>query len=723
MEDKFTHTNLVMILVQTFVAVESLTATHVAFVLLLVGSALLSGGLGVYALYVAREQPANRRLLSLFSLLMFGAAIWSVGDGVLLLLVDKQSKVALEAALNIVTVVPPLAWLLFALSYAGRDRWLNRRTYAVLAVEPIVFVLVALTAGSHDLLWSGGEVTRTATGAIPVLQREFGPVYVAHALYSYAIVLVGAYVLLFRGRTQDTTFRGQAALLTVGALVPVLTNVVHLVGVGPDLNFTGSAFTVSGIAFWLAITRYRLLDVVPVARESVIEEMRDGYVVLDESDRVVDANPAAEQLLSAPLSVGLPVRNVLPTDADVLDEGGAADDRTEFGVGEASDRRFVDATVSSVGRGEASRLLVLRDVSEKREAEHRFQTLIENSSDIVAVLDADGTVRYQSPSTEQVLGYDPEEMVGGNAFDYIHPDDREELATKFAQGVQEDGTIDRVEYRVQHADGSWRVHESVARNLLDDPAVEGIVINTRDVTERIERERELAATNERLDRFASVVSHDLRNPLNVAEGYVELLEDNVEDEQLRGYLTEVRSSHDRIGRIVDDVLALARDGGELSETIPVELEPIARVAWSSVDTDDANLDVVDSTPIEADRDQFARLLENLFRNAIEHGTGTDASESGTATPRGTDGGRGGTCVTVTVGMLADGEGFYVADDGPGLPAELRDRVFEPGVTSRDGGTGLGLAIVADIAKAHGWTVELDDEDGGGARFEFSIEEQ
>ena len=163
------------------------------------------------------------------------------------------------------------------------------------------------------------------------------------------------------------------------------------------------------------------------------------------------------------------------------------------------------------------------------------------------------------------------------------------------------------------------------------------------------------------------------------------------------------------------MLALARHGGELSETMPVELESIARIAWSSVDTDDASLDVVDSTPIEADRDQFVRLLENLFRNAIEHGAGTDASGSGTATQRGTD-------VTVTVGMLADGEGFYVADDGPGLPAELRDRVFEPGVTSRDDGTGLGLAIVADIATAHGWTVELDDEDGGGTRFEFSIEE-
>ncbi|WP_257299960.1 histidine kinase N-terminal 7TM domain-containing protein [Haloarchaeobius sp. FL176] len=692
-----------------FVAVESITSVHAAFVVLLVGSALLSGCLALYALYVARGQSGDRRLISLFALLMFGAAIWSAGDGVLLLIVDERSKAALKGALSIVTVVPPLAWVLFALNYAGRDRWLNRRTYAVLAVEPIVLLLMALTTGSHDLLWAGGEVTRTATGAIPILDREPGPVYIVHALYSYALVLFGAYILLFRGRTQDTTFRGQAALLIFGALVPLLTNLAYFSGVGPNLNLTGSAFTVSGVAFWLAISRYHLLDVVPVARESVIEEMRDGYIVLDESNRLVDANPAAERLLSTSLSVGQPVANVLPTDADVLGEDG--DERTEFVVGEGPGRRFVDASVSSVGRGDASRLLVLRDVTDTRETEQRFQTLIENSSDIVAVLDADGTIQYQSPSTKQVLGYDPEEMVGGNAFDYVHPDDQADLATRFAQGVQDDHTIKRVEYRIHHADGSWRVHESVARNLLDDPSVEGIVINTRDVTERIERERELAETNERLDRFASVVSHDLRNPLNVAEGYVELLEDDIEDEQCRGYLTEVRASHDRIGRIVDDVLALAREGGELSETVPVELESVARVAWSSVDTDDASLDIGDSTPIDADRDQFARLLENLFRNAIEHGGGTGG------------GGADGNHVTVTVGMLTDAEGFYVADDGPGLPPELRDSVFEPGVTSRDGGTGLGLAIVADIAKAHGWTVELAEEDGGGARFDFVVEER
>ncbi|MFC4405838.1 histidine kinase N-terminal 7TM domain-containing protein [Haloarchaeobius iranensis] len=691
----------------TFVAVESMTVTHVAYVLLLVGSALLSGGLGAYALFVAREDPANRRLLSLFALFMFGATLWSFGDAVQLLILDVQTKVALETVLNVVTVVPTVAWLLFALSYAGRDRWLHRRVHTLLAIEPVLLAAVSMTTDAHDLLWSGRELTRTA-GDIPVLVSGLGPAYIAHVLYSYALVLLGAYVLLFRARKQDTTFRGQATLLTIGALVPLVTNVAHFVGLGPDLNFTGAAFTASGLAFWLAITRYRLLDVVPVARESVIDEMRDGYVVVDGNDRVVDANPAAERLLSSSLLVGEPIAAVLPPDADLLVDASEGE-RTEFVVGEGPNRRFVDADVSSVGRGDASRLLVLRDVTNARETEQRFQTLIENSSDIVTVLDADGTIQYQSPSTERILGYEPEELAGTNAFDLIHPEDREPLAEEFFEGVDEDGYVARAEYRIRHADGSWRVHESVGRNLLGDPAVGGIVINTRDVTERNERERELTETNERLDRFASVVSHDLRNPLNVAQGYVELLEDSVEDETLRGYLTEVETSHDRIGRIVDDVLALARHGGELSETMSVELESVARIAWSSVDTDDASLDVVDSTPVDADRDQFARLLENLFRNAIEHGSGTD-------------GGSAGNRLTVTVGILTDRQGFYVADDGPGLPADLRDRAFQPGVTSQEGGTGLGLAIVADIAEAHGWTVELADE-GGGARFDFVIAER
>jgi signal transduction histidine kinase len=269
------------------------------------------------------------------------------------------------------------------------------------------------------------------------------------------------------------------------------------------------------------------------------------------------------------------------------------------------------------------------------------------------------------------------------------------MRAAFEAGIEGSGFDERLEYRVPNESGEWRVHEAVARDLLDDPNVEGVVVTSRDVTERKERQRELETanedlerTNERLERFASVVSHDLRNPLNVAEGYAELLDERVEGPEIE----EIRESHARMRTIIDDVLALAKNTGDVAARSELSLVALANEAWENVDTADATLETTDGV-VAGDRTRLVRAFENLFRNAIEH-AGTD--------------------VTVSVGPLADG--FYVADDGPGVPESVQDSLFDEGV-SGGSGTGLGLSIVADIVDAHEWTIDAVDADGGGARFE------
>jgi len=207
-----------------------------------------------------------------------------------------------------------------------------------------------------------------------------------------------------------------------------------------------------------------------------------------------------------------------------------------------------------------------------------------------------------------------------------------------------------------------------------------------------ERERELEARNDRLEQFASVVSHDLRNPLNVATGRLELLREADDSE----HAAAIERALDRMEALIDDLLTLARAGETITETESVSLATAAEAAWETVETADAALVVGTDRTIRADASRLQQLLENLFRNAVEH-AGPD--------------------VTVTVGDR-DG-GFYVADDGPGIPADERDRVFEDGYSTDDDGTGFGLAIVESIAEAHGWTVSLDGSADGGARFVFT----
>jgi PAS domain S-box-containing protein len=210
----------------------------------------------------------------------------------------------------------------------------------------------------------------------------------------------------------------------------------------------------------------------------------------------------------------------------------------------------------------------------------------------------------------------------------------------------------------------------------------------RRATERLERQ------NERLDSFASLVTHDLRNPLNVAKGRLELARDTGD----LSHLAAVSRGLDRMDAIIEDVLTLTWGGQDLDPDA-LEACDLARLTdecWEHVDMSEATLQTDDGEIVKADEGRLQRLLENLFRNAVEHG---------------------GNDVTIWVGRLDNG--FFVEDDGPGIPEETREKVFEAGYSSEEEGTGLGLSIVGTIAEAHGWTVSVTEGREGGARFELT----
>ncbi|WP_277553182.1 sensor histidine kinase [Halobaculum limi] len=213
---------------------------------------------------------------------------------------------------------------------------------------------------------------------------------------------------------------------------------------------------------------------------------------------------------------------------------------------------------------------------------------------------------------------------------------------------------------------------------------------------RVERERRLAAQNERLEQFASVVSHDLRNPLNVVMGSLELAEETGE----AAHFERARRATDRMDGIIDNVLGLARAGQDIGETASVRVGRVARDAWDTVDTGTASLSVDGPGVVDADETRLSDALSNLFRNAVEHG---------------------GEDVTVTVADRPDGSGFYVADDGGGLPGDA-EMLFERGTTGEDDNTGIGLSIVEQVVEAHGWSVEAGESSTGGARFDIVVEE-
>ncbi|WP_435186650.1 sensor histidine kinase [Halobellus sp. EA9] len=282
---------------------------------------------------------------------------------------------------------------------------------------------------------------------------------------------------------------------------------------------------------------------------------------------------------------------------------------------------------------------------------------------------------------------------------------------------------------------------------LDDPGDRGtffarVIPSEEGAGYLVFSDLEHCPTTEKLpavDQVSSVLSHDLRNPLDVAKAHLTAARETGDPE----HFESVDDAHDRMERIIRDVLTLTRGDAVVDPSDQVSIETVATDAWQSVDTDGAVLDLIGSLPtVTADAEHVRRLFENLFRNAVEHGATGNRTQSGDsvdydpdAPAPNTHGDRGerspgtrdqsldrgeGTTsegsLTVTVGALEDG--FYVADDGTGIPADERETVFEPGHSSMNGGTGLGLAIVEQIIAAHDWNVTLTTADCGGARFEI-----
>jgi signal transduction histidine kinase len=214
----------------------------------------------------------------------------------------------------------------------------------------------------------------------------------------------------------------------------------------------------------------------------------------------------------------------------------------------------------------------------------------------------------------------------------------------------------------------------------------------RDITQQKRQRLKLERQNDRLDEFAHIVSHDLRSPLSIVEGRLELAQETCESD----HLAEAADALTRSQALIDDLLTLAREGETVGELEPVDLADVAERSWETVETGPATLETHATDTLRADRSRLKELVENLYRNAIEHG---------------------GDGVTVSVGAIDDG--FYVADTGPGIPEANREEVFEAGYSTDEDGTGFGLRIVEQIADAHGWEITVTESEESGARFEIT----
>ncbi len=384
-----------------------------------------------------------------------------------------------------------------------------------------------------------------------------------------------------------------------------------------------------------------------------------------------------------------------------------------------------------------------------REERALTRAIFDALPDAFVVFDTDGNCLRWSESIAAVTGYSESEIAEMGPTDLIADSDVDQVEAAL-DAVLSGGSERTLELDIETKDGHRLPYEvAVARISEGDGTVLGAVVTGRDISERQARTAELKAKNTRLEKFARVISHDIRNPLQVADGQLTLAQSKCESP----HLDRAQEALGRMETLIDELLTLAREGKVVTEREPVAVDELVQRCWSNVETGDARLDCTTETVVQADPGRLQEVFENLFRNAAEHGSASppsqarqdsvehgstsnrtqsdDAIEHGAPRERdsaapdqrsaesgGGDSESGGDPLTIAVG--ATETGLYVADDGQGIPAGDRTQIFESGYSTADGGTGYGLNIVREIVEAHGWTIDASESATGGARFDIDL---
>ena len=696
--------------------------------------AFLSGVLSAVLAVAAYRACVGQSRLVRASFVGVGVAgfLWAAGYAIYLLAAPEAGYAALRW-MWVGSVPFATLWLVFVIAYTDQTALFERSVLGLLAIEPAVVLAAALTTPAHDL-FLGGQSTGIIGGS-EVLLPTMGPVFAFHQTYTF---LLGVFSLLLLIRTlgdTDPAYHPQILILIAAGSLPLIgplqqlstltTAAIH----GPPLVL--SLF--SGLIL-LGGVRYRLFDVLPTARGHILSTIEEGVVLVDDDDRIRIANTAARRQLSLPDPViGRDAARVLPcgerllrfssrddvpadalyatgSETDHRADGGAAQLRPHpsglelFLEADGTERHLLVSTEPAPTETSIDgQLLVFRNVTAQRDQELEFQAVIEHTTDVVTVVDPCGQISYVSPSVDPELSYTQLELVGTPVGDLFHPDDTEAVEAEMAalEGTDE---VTHSQYRIETGDGEWRMVETTVRGGRSTPVTDGVILTTRDITDRYRHQQRRRVMNR-------VLRHDLRNDMNVVVGHAEILVDALGDDRGRHAETiEQKASNlvrlgEKVRKIDQRLHGRDRDLKRvaLSRLVENEVQSLhERFPETAIRTRIEEASILGDTLVRA-------AVTNLIENSIEH---NDAE-------------RPEVDVSVSTHPDTGRIELAVSDNGPGIP-EAEQRVITAGIeTPLEHISGLGLWLVKWIVEGMDGDLEIENTDpcGSVVRLSFPSVEQ
>jgi PAS domain S-box-containing protein len=664
-------------------------------------------------------------------------------------------------------VVP--AFLIFALQYTNRPLGYDRRLWAALAVEPILTTLAAYTNAWHSLIRS--QPVFTPSGPFPVLSYAYGPWLWAIAIYYYGVVVAGLALLIRQFFRASHSYRAQIGLVILGMGVPWVGSFLTVLGLVPlpaaHLDISPLTFSIGSVLWAWGVFRYHLFDIVPLARELLMDGMPDAVLVLDAQNRIADLNLRAQRLLgrAASEAIGQPAQQVLAAWPNLVERYlHVLETQDEFFV-QAADRRLcyhLRLSPLRHPRGQfIGRLAVVQDITARKQMEtelraayddlerrvqHRTAELERVNRELQAEIAerqrAEATLRANEALLRALINNIPFDLWACDArgryilqnalsFDLVGdlhgktvddldvpPERRVIYKEKHQRALRGETVREEIEETIR---GENRFLLSVQTPIWDSDRILGFVGMNIDLTERkrveVEREaliRELEQKNAELERFTYTVSHDLKSPLITIRGFLGYLEQDARSgntARLQADVTRITDATDKMQRLLDELLELSRIGRKMNPPQALPFGEIVREALALVEgrlaARGVRVAVAEGLPVvRGDRARLVEVVQNLVDNAAKFMGEQPA-------PR------------IEIGMREAGGQpvFCVADNGIGIDPAYHEKVFGlfDKLDPKSEGTGIGLALVKRILEVHGGRIWVESEGlGKGAAFCFTL---
>jgi two-component system, cell cycle sensor histidine kinase and response regulator CckA len=668
-----------------------------------------------------------------FSALMLAVSLWSTMHVFELAASTFAGKIFWANMQFFCIVSVPPALLFFVIRYTRRDHLITASRRALILSVPLCIVALVWTNGFHGWVFTRAEIVQV--GPFALLYRHFGTGFWIHTGYCYAVMMAAAILLVRSLVSGPPEYREQVFSLLVGVAVPWIGNIMYLFDIPPfsDFDMTPVVFTISGLAFGWGVFRYRLLDIVPIAYDLMLDNMQDAVFVFDRHQRVVDLNPAA---------VGLTGRNrksCLTMHADLLipgwpdmavqiENGGR---RQQVCMEKQNQDRYFDLIGTPLKHDDQlfGYLVVLRDVTDSRytqlalaESEKQFKSLNENAPIVICTLNPQGLFSYVNPEWENVLGHSREGILGRHFSNFVLPHYIDDYTRAFTRVRDKMEILSGLPVKLLHRDGSRRFFSiSASPNLDGEGKISNVICLLKDQTGERELQAQLFQSQkmEAIGTLAGGIAHDFNNLLMGIQANVSLL--RMENNQGKKCLERIDSVERQIqtgASLTRQLLGYARKGKY--RPTPLCLNALIQEALTAFGRTRKALtiryDLFEALPrIQADRGQMELVLLNLLINA------SDAMPDGGTLTASTD---VQTVPSAEMQSLALGPGNYVhlriSDTGIGMDKKTQERIFEPFFTTKamGRGTGLGMASVYGVVKNHNGVIAVSSKPGEGTTFDL-----